>query len=111
MRRRGWLCMLVLLSSCAGPTQRSCELSPPERVVLNAELGFDGIALTSVTVSGRASALYVWSDATGLWAQVGTHARATRLAERCRGGVAVTARAEQTYVACSRTLVDPAQPE
>ncbi|MDB4988821.1 MAG: hypothetical protein JWN04_3999 [Myxococcaceae bacterium] len=90
------------------------------RVISNSELGFDGIAITALAQPERAgakaqseaAALYVWSDGTGLWAKrAAVGARAVRLAERCRGGIAATTRETDAFVACSRTLVDPQTPE
>jgi hypothetical protein len=83
-------------------------------VVRSAGLSFDGIAVAALSQGG---ALYVWSDASGLWAKrTGATEGATppqspalRLADRCRAGL--DAEADErggAFVACSRATHDDA---
>lgn len=97
-------------ASCAAPSGQQCELQPPISVAHGLGLSFDGIAVAAVASrDGHQSALYLWSDASGLWVRRGTSQPALRLTDRCRGGVAAQAAADgRVFVACSRATEDDA---
>jgi hypothetical protein len=83
---------LLVLSSCAAPTRRQCELEPPEVVARSQGLMFDGVA---VARDVRRS-VYAWSEEGGLFVD------GRRLGERCRGGIDLSVIDGVAWVACSR---------
>lgn len=101
MRRRA-LSGLLLLASACGSARTQCELLPPEQIAAVPALGFDGLAITSLSPERP---LYVWSAAEGLYARV-AHGAPRRIDHACSGGIDAQAGGGRVYVACSRAESD-----